>query len=271
MKHLLSSSAYIVVNKMLSKRVGLKASVLLADLISKEMYFENRGEIKDGFFFNTSKNIERDTTLTYCKQKAAIQILKDEGFIETKLMGVPATLHFKILQNKIDGFLKSSIKKTSKLELKKLKTNKNKTIRITNKNKDISYKKSDILISPLSSAKEQGISNYNTPEGKKEYDEAEINFKKSFLFTRKSLFELNVRNDAELKNIPENLYNDFIDYWTEPNPSETKMRFELEKTFCIKRRLSRWIKNDKKWNKKESKIESQIDVWQKVNDKLRNG
>ena len=65
MKHLLSSSAYIVVNKILSKRVGLKASVLLADLISKENYFENRGEIKDGFFFNTSKNIERDTTLSY--------------------------------------------------------------------------------------------------------------------------------------------------------------------------------------------------------------
>ena len=222
MKHLLSSSAYIVVNKILSKRVGLKASVLLADLISKENYFENRGEIKDGFFFNTSKNIERDTTLSYCKQKAAIQILKDEGFIETKLMGVPATLHFKILQNKIDGFLKTSIKETSKLELKKLKTNKNKTIRITNK-KDITIRKQEFL------------------------------------------------DVVYLSNLSTELCSEFVDYWTETNKSGNTMKFEMEKTFDIKRRLARWIKNDKKWNKKESKIESQIDVWQKVNDKLRNG
>ena len=39
MKHLLSSSAYFVVNKRLARRVGLKSVVLLADLISKEQYF----------------------------------------------------------------------------------------------------------------------------------------------------------------------------------------------------------------------------------------
>ena len=37
------------------------------------------------------------------------------------------------------------------------------------------------------------------------------------------------------------------------------MRFEMQKTFDIKRRLSRWAKNDKKWNKtKTSKIDAQI-------------
>jgi len=32
----------------------------------------------------------------------------------------------------------------------------------------------------------------------------------------------------------------FIDYWTEPNKSGTKMRFELERTWHLSRRLSRW-------------------------------
>ena len=32
----------------------------------------------------------------------------------------------------------------------------------------------------------------------------------------------------------------FIDYWTEPNKSESKMRFELERTWHLSRRLSRW-------------------------------
>ena len=32
----------------------------------------------------------------------------------------------------------------------------------------------------------------------------------------------------------------FIDYWTEPNKSKSKMRFELERTWHLSRRLSRW-------------------------------
>ncbi len=36
---------------------------------------------------------------------------------------------------------------------------------------------------------------------------------------------------------------EFFFYWTEPNPSNTKMRFELEKTWDTKRRLIRWMKN----------------------------
>jgi hypothetical protein len=41
--------------------------------------------------------------------------------------------------------------------------------------------------------------------------------------------------------------NNFISYWTEPNVSNTKMRFELQPTFDIKRRLNKWIKNSKEW------------------------
>ena len=57
MKHLLSSSSYLIVNKFLAKKIGLKEAVLLADLISKEQYFIDNKMIKDGWFFNTSKNI----------------------------------------------------------------------------------------------------------------------------------------------------------------------------------------------------------------------
>ena len=134
MKHLLSSTAYLVVNKQLARQVGLKAVVLLADLISKENYFIENGTIKEGWFFNTSKNIERDTTLTNYQQKKAIKKLEKIGFIQTELKGMPATLHFKILENKISTYLKTSFKETSKQDLKKLKTNKNKEIIITNKN-----------------------------------------------------------------------------------------------------------------------------------------
>ena len=37
----------------------------------------------------------------------------------------------------------------------------------------------------------------------------------------------------------------FFDYWSEPNPSQTKMRFELERTWDLSRRLSTWAKREK--------------------------
>jgi HD-GYP domain-containing protein (c-di-GMP phosphodiesterase class II) len=37
----------------------------------------------------------------------------------------------------------------------------------------------------------------------------------------------------------------FYNYWTEPNRSKTKMRFELEKTWDVERRLNTWVSRDK--------------------------
>ena len=217
MKNLLSSSAYFIVNKRLARLVGLKEAVLLADLISKEQYFINNNMLIDGWFFNTADNIERDTTLSRHKQSVAIKTLEKKGFIKTALRGVPATLHFKIIDDKILNFLKTSIKKTKKLDVKKPKTNKNKTIKI---NKDISIRY-------------------------KEFEEAVYS-----------------------SNYTTEMCNDFVQYWTEKNKSGSKMLFEMQKTFDISRRLSRWSKNDKAWNKSKSKIDTQIDTYNNVKNIL---
>ncbi len=41
-----------------------------------------------------------------------------------------------------------------------------------------------------------------------------------------------------------NTIRDFFEYWTEPNKSGTKMKFELQDTFDIGRRLKRWERNN---------------------------
>jgi len=48
--------------------------------------------------------------------------------------------------------------------------------------------------------------------------------------------------------------NNFVGFWTERNNSNTKMRFELQQTFDIARRLATWVRNNKEWkiNKKEN-------------------
>tara|TARA_R110002020_G_scaffold72786_1_gene187064 strand:+ start:2291 stop:3070 length:780 start_codon:yes stop_codon:yes gene_type:complete len=44
------------------------------------------------------------------------------------------------------------------------------------------------------------------------------------------------------------IIDDFCNYWTEKNMTTGKMRFQLEKTFSIKRRLLRWNKNSFKFD-----------------------
>lgn len=43
--------------------------------------------------------------------------------------------------------------------------------------------------------------------------------------------------------------NDFYMYWTEPNKSKTKLRFEMQKTWDVGRRLVTWAKNNQKYKK----------------------
>ena len=126
MKHLLSSTAFIVLNKELARQVGLKAAVLLADLISKEEYFIANG-MTDGWFFNTEANIEEDTTLNSYHQRKCIKTLKEHQLIQVKRKGIPAKQYFKINEEQVLQILNNlSIKKQTTI-------NKNKEIRITNK------------------------------------------------------------------------------------------------------------------------------------------
>lgn len=45
------------------------------------------------------------------------------------------------------------------------------------------------------------------------------------------------------------ILNDFFLYWSEKNKNGKKMKFEMQKTFDLERRLSTWINNQKKWKK----------------------
>lgn len=47
----------------------------------------------------------------------------------------------------------------------------------------------------------------------------------------------------------------FFRYWSEPNKSLTRMRFELEKTWDVKRRLRTWSDNQCKYNRNGATIQ----------------
>lgn len=56
----------------------------------------------------------------------------------------------------------------------------------------------------------------------------------------------------------------FYQYWTEPNVSKTKMRFELQKTWDLKRRLENWRKNDKDIPEPEETVKHEPDGAEKA-------
>jgi hypothetical protein len=217
MKHLLSSTAFIILNKELARQVGLKEAILLADLISKEEYFISKG-MTDGWFFNTEANIEADTTLNPYHQRKCIKTLKTHQIIETKRMGIPAKQYFKINEFQVMQILNNLLVKNSTT------INKNKEIRIINN--IISNRREDFVSDVLSF----------------DYDES--------------------------------ILNGFIDYWTEPNKSNTKMKYELNKTWQTSLRLKTWAANQKKWDKPKSKskgmskLDAQINEWQKAKELL---
>lgn len=132
MEHnILSQEAFWIINKKLAKVVGVEAALLLSDLITKKRYFKNQNQLINGeWFFNTAQNIEDDTTLSYHKQKQAIKILVKYGFLETKLIGLPSKLHFKIFESQVLNFLNTTIEEFlnlyNKNKPKKNKDNNNK-------------------------------------------------------------------------------------------------------------------------------------------------
>lgn len=54
---------------------------------------------------------------------------------------------------------------------------------------------------------------------------------------------------AEFSGVyPETMLEDFWRYWSEPNKSGTKMKFELQSTWSLAGRLSTWAKNETKFS-----------------------
>jgi hypothetical protein len=96
MREILSKDASLVINKKLLHRIGINGTILLSDLMSKEKYFEIKGRLENEWFFNTHKNICKDTTLSEYQQNKAIDILINIGVIETRYCKQSQRLFFKI-------------------------------------------------------------------------------------------------------------------------------------------------------------------------------
>ena len=80
---------------------------------------------------------------------------------------------------------------------------------------------------------------------------------------REEIFKSEVVN---FKNYPAPMLKEFIEYWTEPNKNGSRMRYELEKTWDMKRRLARWSSSNFNKAPVVKKIKNTKDVERRLNE-----
>ena len=61
----------------------------------------------------------------------------------------------------------------------------------------------------------------------------------------------------------QDMIDDFSNYWTEKNMTTGKMKYEMQNTFDISRRLSRWHKYSFEFNSKSSEVVVSDDIVEK--------
>ena len=69
------------------------------------------------------------------------------------------------------------------------------------------------------------------------------------------------------------MLREFFDYWSEMNPSRTKMKFEQQPTWEVGKRLATWARNDKNYQRNgngnnQTREQRQIDRMAKLADIL---
>ena len=96
--NVLSQNGFIMVNRALAKAYGLAAAAVLGDLCTRR---EQHG---DGFWA-TNEQLMDSTSLGIKAVRKALEVLKEAGFIETKMQGVPQKRYFHIDDDAIAVFL----------------------------------------------------------------------------------------------------------------------------------------------------------------------
>jgi len=105
-------------------------------------------------------------------------------------------------------------------------------------------------LSVLKRLKDKGLHRVSHTLKDKDKDKVKDKVKVKDKGSREKEFSDIVKKKAvEVENIADEQINNFIYYWTESNEGGKKMKFEMQKTFDIKRRLVKWRDNNIEWGK----------------------
>ena len=115
----------------------------------------------------------------------------------------------------------------------------------------------DKFISYGYSIYDSSITHICLPNNSNSNSNSNLNSNNKEFFQKEEYFNTLLDDFSKALNInPKKLeeeFNHFILYWTELSKSGKKVRWEMEKTFDVKRRLYTWLRNKKEWANKKTK------------------
>lgn len=195
-------------------------SVKLAILWCQFYYWMDKGNDPDGWIYKTQEAVFDETGLGRREQETARKIGIELGVLESKAMGKPYTVHFRV-----------NLEKTEEIIVKYL--GQNKTPKLFDEPKPITPGEFNIKF---------------FHEGQMWLDGHQVS---NGGFTEIADFLINKIGITETKKE----LTKFILYWTETNKSGKRMRFETQNTFDVKRRLATWLNNKVQFEKRSNSNE----------------
>ena len=98
---LICSNGFITVNRHIASIVGLEAAVVLGELSSEYLYWQEHDPNFNGEFYSTIENLEQRTFLSGYSQRLALNKLQEQGWIQVTKKGMPAKRYIRLNEEKI--------------------------------------------------------------------------------------------------------------------------------------------------------------------------
>lgn len=103
--NVLSQSSFILLNKaLLSYFRDITTTVYLSEMIDKHNYLSHN-ENYDGWFFYQQDKIEKKLFINVKHQRKIVNLLKKENIIDTKKMGLPLKIYYKLNVKNIEKII----------------------------------------------------------------------------------------------------------------------------------------------------------------------
>ncbi len=196
-RNLISTEAYWQVNKAIAKITDNDTAILLADLISKEKYFENKGQMNGDYFFNTVENIEQDTNIKKDKQRMCLTKLENLGIVETKMITIPRKRHYKINHEKLFLALSEANKIYSERKIRPL---------VDDYNDDCTTENTTTINKNKYNENKLNKNKFNIKGSFKKQNELDIRYKSKDDFLK----DINLNTDSNIYKISELIYRNFM-------------------------------------------------------------
>lgn len=115
---LLANGNYIILNRDLIKEIGLDETVLLGELCSEQHYWERKMKLgKDGFFYSTVENIEKQIGFKKKKQLILLKKLKSLNLVDVKYHDMPKKRYIKVTVSQLETVLEQFLNRKNKDEI----------------------------------------------------------------------------------------------------------------------------------------------------------